>query len=80
MRALVSVTPQPPHYPAIPDTAAAVLATVPTLAVLTLIHVLLAIMWTHFLPRIGVHTASYVALLAALSLLFGGLALWGALD
>lgn len=54
--------------------------TFPTYLVLTLLHASLALMWTEALPRIGVHTASYAALLVSLGVFFAGLGWWGALS
>ena len=52
----------------------------PALGLVVVAHSALALLWTMWLPRIGVHVASYAALLVALSLFFGGLASWGVLD
>ncbi|KAG9017684.1 hypothetical protein FRB90_000274 [Tulasnella sp. 427] len=59
---------------------AALWRTFPTYVVLTLLHASLALMWTEALPRIGVHTASYAALLVSLGVFFAGLGWWGALS
>jgi len=53
--------------------------TVPVFAVVVLVHFLLSILWIEALPRIGVHTASYVGLLVSLTMFFAGLGYWGAL-
>lgn len=53
--------------------------TVPVFAMVVLIHFLLSILWIEALPRIGVHTASYVGLLVSLTTFFAGLGYWGAL-
>lgn len=57
----------------------AAIHTLPAFTTLVLVHTGLSIMWTELLPRIGVHTASYVGLMVSLSIFFGGLAGWGAL-
>ncbi|KAG8907954.1 hypothetical protein FRB99_001462 [Tulasnella sp. 403] len=59
---------------------AALTNTFPSYVVLTLLHGSLALMWTEALPRIGVHTASYTALVVSLGVFFAGLAWWGALN
>jgi hypothetical protein len=69
-----------PEWPPAPDVKAALRATLPTFTALVILHASLAVMWTEALPRIGVHTASYAALLAALAIFFVGLASWGALS
>ena len=53
--------------------------TVPVFAVVVLVHFLLSILWIEALPRVGVHTASYVGLLVSLAMFFAGLGYWGAL-
>jgi len=53
--------------------------TVPAFAVAVLVHFFLSILWIEALPRIGVHTASYVGLLVSLTMFFAGLGYWGAL-
>jgi len=45
-----------------------------------LLHSILTVVWAEALPRIGIHTASYVSLLVAIGTFFAGLALWGALE
>lgn len=52
-----------------------------TLPAVLLVHLALALLYTPpVLPRIGVHTAAYVGLLAGLGCLFAGLGMWGALS
>lgn len=58
----------------------ALIHALPYLGLVVAVHSVLALLWTLWLPRIGVHVASYAALLVALSLFFGGLASWGVLD
>lgn len=53
--------------------------TIPVFAVVVLVHFLLSILWIEALPRVGVHTASYVGLLVSLTMFFAGLGYWGAL-
>ncbi|KAG8890452.1 hypothetical protein FRB98_008487 [Tulasnella sp. 332] len=53
--------------------------TLPTFSILVILHTSLSVMWTELLPRIGVHTASYIGLIVSLGVFFGGLAGWGAL-
>ncbi|KZT21285.1 hypothetical protein NEOLEDRAFT_1244645 [Neolentinus lepideus HHB14362 ss-1] len=49
--------------------------------IVVLVHLFLAVLYTPVvLPRIGVHTASYVGLLVGLGCLFSGLGMWGALS
>lgn len=51
-----------------------------TFPVAVVIHLLLSILHTPLvLPRIGLHTASYVGLIVGLGCLFAGLGLWKAL-
>ena len=51
-----------------------------TFPLVCLTHMGLAVLFTPpVLTRIGVHTAAYSSLLVALSLLFGGLAVWDVL-
>ncbi|KAG8931322.1 hypothetical protein FRC02_002870 [Tulasnella sp. 418] len=69
-----------PDFPPRPDVVAAALGTVPMYIILVLVHASLAMMWTEALPKIGIHTASYTALLIALGVFFVGLASWGALS
>jgi hypothetical protein len=72
--------PSHPTFPPRPDIPAAVLSTVPAFIVVVFFHSALALLWTEpTLPKLGVHTVSYAALLVALALFFGGLATWGAL-
>ncbi len=72
----------PNAYPSstLSSTAGIVRQILPTYAVVTVIHGSLALMWTELLPRIGVHTASYMALLVSLATFFAGLGVWGALS
>jgi len=67
----------PPHPPHI--TYEAFIHSLPTFSVLIVLHTSLSVMWTELLPRIGVHTASYVGLMVSLGVFFAGLAAWGAL-
>ncbi|KAG8826870.1 hypothetical protein FRC19_006989 [Serendipita sp. 401] len=53
--------------------------TVPVFVAVVLIHFALSILWIEALPRIGVHTASYVGLLVSLTAFFAGLGYWSAL-
>lgn len=53
--------------------------TVPIICAAVLFHFFLSMLWIEALPRIGVHTASYVGLLVSLAVLFAGLGCWGAL-
>ncbi|KAG9022958.1 hypothetical protein FRB95_013926 [Tulasnella sp. JGI-2019a] len=53
--------------------------TLPTFSILVVLHTCLSVMWTELLPRIGIHTASYVGLMVSLGVFFAGLAGWGAL-
>ncbi|CCA74532.1 hypothetical protein PIIN_08484 [Serendipita indica DSM 11827] len=53
--------------------------TVPIICAAVLVHFFLSMLWIEALPRIGVHTASYVGLLVSLAVLFAGLGCWGAL-
>lgn len=53
--------------------------TIPVFATVVLVHFLLSILWIEALPRVGVHTASYVGLLVSLAMFFAGLGYWGAL-
>jgi len=62
------------------DVRQALVHTLPALGLVVVVHSALALLWTMWLPKIGVHVASYAALLVALSLFFGGLASWGVLD
>lgn len=51
------------------------------LPLLSFLHIALSILYTPMiLPRIGLHTASYVGLIGGLGSMFGGLAAWGALS
>ena len=61
-------------------TWAQVKAIVPTFFALVGVHFALGAIWTAgALPRIGMHTASYVGLLVSLGCFFAGLGRWGAL-
>ena len=61
-------------------TWAQVVAIAPTFCALVGVHFALGAVWTAgALPRIGVHTASYVGLLVSLGCFFAGLGGWGAL-
>jgi hypothetical protein len=61
-------------------TSAQIWAIAPTFVALVGVHFALGAMWTAgALPRIGVHTASYVGLLVSLGCFFAGLGAWGAL-
>ncbi|KAH7924194.1 hypothetical protein BV22DRAFT_527075 [Leucogyrophana mollusca] len=52
-----------------------------TLPLVLVVHTSLAMLYTpSVLPRIGVHTAAYVGVLAGLMSFFAGLAAWGALS
>lgn len=53
--------------------------TIPIFSAVVFIHFLLSTLWIEALPRIGVHTASYVGLLVSLATFFAGLGAWGAL-
>jgi hypothetical protein len=53
--------------------------TIPVFAIVVLVHSILSTLWMEALPRIGVHTASYVGLLVSLAAFFAGLGYWGAL-
>jgi hypothetical protein len=53
--------------------------TIPVFATVDLVHFSLSILWIEALPKIGVHTASYVGLLVSLATFFAGLGSWGAL-
>jgi hypothetical protein len=53
--------------------------TIPVFAAVDLVHFSLSILWIEALPKIGVHTASYVGLLVSLATFFAGLGSWGAL-
>lgn len=53
--------------------------TLPIFAVIILAHFFLSSLWMEALPRIGVHTASYIGLLVALAAFFSGMGYWGAL-
>jgi len=54
--------------------------TLPTFAAVVAIHSSLSLLWALALPRIGVPTVSYTALLVALATFFAGLASWGILS
>jgi len=61
-------------------TWAQVEAIAPTFIVLVVVHFVLGAIWTAgALPRLGMHTASYVGLLVSLGCFFAGLGAWGAL-
>jgi hypothetical protein len=61
-------------------TWAQVEAIAPTFIALVVVHFVLGAIWTTGrLPRIGMHTASYVGLLVPLGCFFAGLVAWGAL-
>jgi len=68
-----------PTFPPKADLSAALFATLPAFAILFAIHTSLELLWTS-LPKIGIHTFSYTALLVALGLFFVGLGSWGALS
>lgn len=60
--------------------ASAITATFPTFIVLLSLTTAVNTMWALALPSIGVHSASYAALLLALGLFFSGLGYWDALS
>lgn len=53
--------------------------TLPVFALVVIVHFILSTLWIEALPRIGVHTVSYVGLLFSLAAFFAGLGYWGAL-
>jgi hypothetical protein len=53
--------------------------TLPAFILVVLVHFFLTSLWMEALPRIGVHTVSYVGLLVSLAIFFAGLGYWGAL-
>jgi hypothetical protein len=53
--------------------------TIPVFVIVVLVHFILSTLWMEALPRIGVHTASYIGLLVSLAAFFAGLGYWGAL-
>ncbi|KZT35959.1 hypothetical protein SISSUDRAFT_1064078 [Sistotremastrum suecicum HHB10207 ss-3] len=54
---------------------------IPTFGVVVLLHTVLSLLWTPVvLPRIGIHSASYIALVGALGSLWAGLWMWGILE
>ncbi|KAG8807681.1 hypothetical protein FRC17_004321, partial [Serendipita sp. 399] len=53
--------------------------TIPVFVIVVVVHFALSILWIEALPRIGVHTASYVGLLVSLTAFFAGLGYWNAL-
>jgi len=58
----------------------AIRASIPTLLVVVVLHTCVAFIWTaNLLPRIGIHSASYIGSVVALGSFFAGLGKWGAL-
>jgi len=62
------------------DYPSAIAAAFPTFIVLLSLTTAVNTMWALALPNIGVHSASYAALLLALGLFFAGLGYWDALS
>lgn len=72
----LSILDHPPHvHPLLPNLS----TYVPSLVALIVLHAAVSLTWHLGVPRAGFALVTYTSLLLALSLVAGGLALWGVL-